>query len=203
MIGLMYLIAAVFYIWLMVVVVRFGWRVGGAKNGSRKRAAAYAFIGFLIVYLPLFWDHIPTLLMHRYYCSKDAGLTVYVSPEQWISDHQNEVDQLKIPFLEEINTGTIYKPGGWSGHLVNRKVLYLNKTEQVGWGRLYVNRSEARLVDANDSVLVKAIGYGYSEQLPSGGLRLWMKTGSCRTGNDYWASFSQIRNSLRLQGNSK
>lgn len=37
----------------------------------------------LVIYLPVFWDHIPTLLAHKYYCDKDAGFWAYKSAEQW------------------------------------------------------------------------------------------------------------------------
>lgn len=199
MIGLMYLIAAVFYFWLMFIAIRFGWRMGGTKNGSRKRAAAYAFIGFLIVYLPLFWDHIPTLLLHRYYCAKDAGLTVYLSPEQWLKEHSAELDQVRISSVQE-RVKTIQISDGWRRRMVNRKVAYDAKIEKAGIGSLYVNRSEVRLTDlTNDQPIVKRVGYSYSERFESGEYRLWMSTGLCKNVEENRIIFSQIWEALRLE----
>lgn len=41
----------------------------------------------LVMYLLVFWDHIPTLVAHKYYCDKYAGLTVYKTPEQWKAEN--------------------------------------------------------------------------------------------------------------------
>ena len=40
----------------------------------------------LFMYLIVFWDHIPTLIMHKYYCETEAGFWVYKTPEQWSSE---------------------------------------------------------------------------------------------------------------------
>jgi hypothetical protein len=202
MIGLMYLIAAVFYIGLMVVAVRFGWRMGGAKNGSRKRAAAYAFIGFLIVYLPLFWDHIPTLLLHRYYCAKDAGLTVYVSPEQWMKEHFDELDQARISSVQE-RVKTIQLPNGWRRSMANQKVAFETKNDSVGPSLIKINRSQVRLIDiSTQHALATYVGYSAGQPFESGGLRLWMNMGSCSS-SEVIGQLSVLHSKFELLGKTK
>jgi hypothetical protein len=37
----------------------------------------------------VFWDFIPTLVIHKYYCSNQAGFWVYKTPEKWKLDNPN------------------------------------------------------------------------------------------------------------------
>jgi len=37
----------------------------------------------LVMYLLVFWDHVPTLVAHKYYCGKEAGFTVYKTLDEW------------------------------------------------------------------------------------------------------------------------
>jgi hypothetical protein len=80
MIGLMLLGAGALYFGLMFFVMRGAWRAGRSEGGSVLQGLAFAFAGFLLVYLPIFWNHIPVLLEHRARCAKDAGFKVYVTP---------------------------------------------------------------------------------------------------------------------------
>jgi len=36
-----------------------------------------------VMYNLVFWDFIPTLFAHKYYCETEAGFWVYQTPEQW------------------------------------------------------------------------------------------------------------------------
>ena len=78
MLGLVVLVVMVLYLWLLVWATRRGWRWGIEKKGwaGHKRWLGAA-SGFLIVYLPVFWDFLPTVAVHQFYCAKDSGFWVY------------------------------------------------------------------------------------------------------------------------------
>lgn len=62
------------------------------KNG--KRAWLWGLSAALVMYLIPFWDWIPTVVMHRYYCATEAGFWVYKMPEQWVIENPGVLDSL-------------------------------------------------------------------------------------------------------------
>lgn len=83
MIGLIILIVGVIYLVALVVVTRASYRWAKNKGLSKAKCRFAAAGGFLVVYLPVFWDHIPTLIAHQYYCETEAGFWQYKTVEQW------------------------------------------------------------------------------------------------------------------------
>lgn len=127
MIGLMYVLAAAIYV--VVKAVGFAWRKGLA-SGSRKRAWAYGALAFLVVYLPVFWDYIPTLIAHRYYCAKDGGLHVYKDPRVWLAEQKGEIERLRVKAGGE-HVGKIL-PDGWErSYLVNKEVAFEIRQKRI------------------------------------------------------------------------
>lgn len=101
MIGLMLLGAGALYFGLMFFVMCWAWRAVRADGGSVLAASTFAFVGFLLVYLPVFWNHIPVLFAHRSMCAKDAGFKAYVTPEQWTAQNKNAIGQLTKQFVQK------------------------------------------------------------------------------------------------------
>lgn len=62
------------------------------KNG--KRAWVWGSSAALIMYLIPFWDWVPTVVMHRYYCATEAGFWVYKTPEQWMKENPGVMEAL-------------------------------------------------------------------------------------------------------------
>lgn len=60
--------------------------VGARKRGwSRNKSWLGAMYVFLLVYLPVFWDWIPTVVVHKYYCETEAGFWVYKTvDDRWL-----------------------------------------------------------------------------------------------------------------------
>jgi len=86
MIGLMYLLALLLYLALSIaVVVAIGrW----AKRSGKKRWAWMSGAG-VVMYLLVFWDLVPTIVMHRYLCSTYAGMTIHKTPEAWLAENRD------------------------------------------------------------------------------------------------------------------
>ena len=81
------LVVAVFVLYLLASIFFVRWvahRSRLAGRNPRYWGAGAA----LFMYLLVFWDHIPVLILHRYYCSKDAGFWIYQTVEEWASANQ-------------------------------------------------------------------------------------------------------------------
>ncbi len=184
MFGLVVLAGAALYLGLMFVTVRFAWRQGLASGGARRKAFCYAAVAFLIVYLPVFWDHIPTLAVHRYHCAKDAGFTAYVEAKNWHAENAKAVAMVnRLPSREREGAGQAVRTSdGFDRYAVFGGLVHADyRSVQVGWEGLPVWRSEHRISDAHTGeTLAKAVdyssGYGTTE-----GLRWWLRRSSCVT----------------------
>ena len=53
------------YLLLLIVSTAYGWRWAKRRGYSTVKRALCGLAGFLVVYLPLMWDLIPTELAHR------------------------------------------------------------------------------------------------------------------------------------------
>jgi hypothetical protein len=91
MMGLIILVVLGLYLALSAWVV---WgTVRWAKNTNRK-PWRWGLLAGLIMYLLVFWDHIPTLVAHKYYCDKYAGFTVHKTVEQWKQENPGVAEGL-------------------------------------------------------------------------------------------------------------
>ena len=91
MIGLAYL--AVGGVYLAITV----WLTKRAAQAAKRRGIAGWKWGLPVVvamYLLVFWDWIPTVIAHKYYCAKYAGFTVYKTMEQWKAENPGVADML-------------------------------------------------------------------------------------------------------------
>lgn len=113
MMGLMYLFAFIIYIVLFIGVVMGAIKVAKAKGKSKKLWGGMA---AFIMYNLVFWDFLPTLLLHQYYCKKEAGFWVYKTAEQWRKENPGVVvGSIKPPEGMELNdrgNGEMVMPDG-------------------------------------------------------------------------------------------
>jgi hypothetical protein len=180
MMGLLYLAAAAVYLTLMFFVVRWAWRKGRSGGGSMAKASAFAFVGFLAVYLPVFWNHIPTVLTHRSMCAKEAGFKALVPAEQWRAQHAAAVDAVRqLPRDKREKTSSEYQgPDGF------RRFTYFGgllandfKGEAFGGWGIEVDRTTFRIVDAATAeVLATSTDFRTGKQSD---LRFWLYRDGC------------------------
>ena len=95
MIGPLVLVVGAIYLALMLLATGAAYRWAANKGPSRPTRIIAAAVGFLFVYLPVFWDHIPTLVMHKYYCETEAGFWIYKTLEQWKLENPGVSDTLR------------------------------------------------------------------------------------------------------------
>ncbi|SRR5579885_201205 len=80
MIGLMIIGAFLLYLLVSLGVVL------AARNWARRTGRSptrWGWTAAIGMYLLVFWDWIPTVLAHKYYCATQAGFFVYKTLEQW------------------------------------------------------------------------------------------------------------------------
>lgn len=91
MMGLMVLIFFAVY-WLVSV-----WTVRKAlfwAKANNRKPWLWGGLAAFVMYNLVFWDLIPTLVMHKYYCSTQAGFWVYKTPEQWKAENPGVIETL-------------------------------------------------------------------------------------------------------------
>lgn len=103
----MFLIAIIFlllgFIFCMWVVSRILGRIGYATHGEKGRKIGrkapwmlvLVFIAYNIV------EYFYVRFQVQYLCKKEAGVFVYVTPEQWKEENKDELDQIVIYDYEE------------------------------------------------------------------------------------------------------
>jgi hypothetical protein len=180
MLGLMYLGAAALYLALMFFVVLWAWRIGRANGGSRLKGAGFGLVGFLVVYLPVFWNLVPTVLVHRHYCEKDAGFFVQMPADQWHATHESEVELINklSRNLREATSPTTLLPGG-SGRSTHFNGLLASdfKSERLSTWSVDLRRLTWRTVDARTgAVLATVVDY---QTGPAPDMRFWVRRPSC------------------------
>ncbi len=117
MIGLVYL--AVFVVYLLVAL----WLINVAVRFARVRGIAGWKFGVpmaIVMYLLVFWDHIPTMLVHDYECRNKAGLVVFKTPEQWKAENLADSSRVR-PYIGYAN---FQRPDGTHGYWLNDRFTY-------------------------------------------------------------------------------
>lgn len=110
MTGLIFLIIGSLYFLLSV------WFVSLAVKAARKRGASgrkWGLIVGLMMYLLVFWDQVPTFLVHKYYCNKYADFNVYQNLDEWKGENSASVELLDVK-LEPDSTSINGKLKYWT-----------------------------------------------------------------------------------------
>jgi hypothetical protein len=189
MFGLMILGATALYLALMFFVVRWAWRKGRANDGSLIKASTFAVAGFLVVYLPVFWNHIPIVLAHRSMCAKDAGLKVHKSAKQWISENRDRLGSLQGIDLDKPTSSRQLANGVARTEYFSGLLASESKTEQQLLYGVPLHRIEFRVIDVvTNEVLTTDVNYqvGTREDI-----RLWLAGQSCYEQGDKQSPWNQ------------
>jgi hypothetical protein len=179
MLGLLVIGLFVLYLAIFVVVVR--WAVRAAK---RRGIAGWkwGFPAALMMYLIVFWDHIPTILLYEHYCQSQAGFWLYKTPEQWMAENPSEAKKIEdapIP-NEELDAN-----GRWVRRYLNSRFALTRREWRspilpVGIAELVIVDTETGKAMAKESRVDSGVG-----SLGQGGkdwrvVKFWLRpTRSC------------------------
>ena len=167
------------YLFLLVWATRRGWRWAQDRGWEGRKRWLGAAYGFLIVYLPVFWDWIPTVVAHHYYCSTESGFWVYKTPEQWKQENPGVMETLvedkHSPFMrngdDENHTDT---------QIINQRFRWITEKRRMVF-LLPAYEWKREILDANNGeVIARHIDFSSGKGRDS--LKFWVNTESCSDG---------------------
>lgn len=179
---LLVLIALAFVV-VITVAVAYAARTGRSKW-------RWALAGFLLVYLPIFWDWIPTVVAHKYYCATEAGFWVYKTLEQWKQENPGVAETLVA------NKGDPHK---FEGDMNNYTTTHFQNSHfnliVRHNGKFLFNRwrHEQEVVDTKTGeVLARYIDFSTSQerrQAGWSGWKFWLDSRDCTGGREQASNF--------------
>lgn len=204
MFGLAYLVAFGLYLLISIGVVR--WAVNYArKNG--KSAKRWGWGAAFIMYSIVFWDWLPTVAVHQYYCAKDSGFWVYKTIDQWKAENPGGME------------GLVANKGAQSsrqGDMENYADTYFLNS-RFNWvvkhnGRFLFNRwrHEQEVVDTmTNAVLARYVDFSTSQERQQAGWsgwKLWLANRHCSGGEmnkSKLLHFADGAENINIQGGKK
>ena len=148
------------------------------KNGkSAKRWGAGA---ALVMFLIPFWDWLPTVAAHKYYCETQAGFWVYKTPEQWKKENPGIAETLvsnRGQVRDYLENGDSYTR---TSHM-NQRFIYVGKrSKQLLFNRW---RHEQEIIDSKtNEIIARELDFSTSQQpLQAGwsGWKFWLYKERC------------------------
>lgn len=205
MFGLAYLVFFAVYLLMSIAAVRGA--IGYArKNG--KSAKRWGWGLAFVMYSLVFWDWIPTVAVHQYYCAKDSGFWVYKTLDQWKTENPGVMEGL----VSQNRHPGAFSPS-WPSQGELRKdghelisTDFINDRFNVVVSRRDVSifpivRSENTLIDIKKyEVVGRYVGFS-SYDKKWGGLKFWTSINNCAGGRDQRINFGKFY--LQFQGVEK
>lgn len=96
--GLVVILVIQLYILISLGIV--AWAVSYAKKND-KSAIIWGLSAAFVMYLIPFWDWLPSVMTHKYYCSTNSGFFVYKSIEKWEEENPGTLKNLSKTHLPE------------------------------------------------------------------------------------------------------
>lgn len=185
MFGLAYLLAFALYLLISIGVVR--WAIRYARDNGRS-AKRWGWGAAFVMYSLVFWDWLPTVATHQYYCAKDSGFWVYKTVDQWKAENPGVMEGLVATRGEPSR----YKQfddghGKTDTYFLNERFNWV-VTQQDMLGLFPVIRTEREVKDIKkNEVLARYIDFASGNSVkntvgPPGPLKFWLSNQHCRGG---------------------
>ena len=193
------LFLAVLFFLLIYLAVSIGVVRVAAKWAKKRNRRPWLWGGLaaFVMYNLVFWDWIPTLVAHKYYCATEAGFWVYKTPEQWKQENPG--------VFETLTTQRVWpskRVGGMDKYVststINQRFDYVTKKN----GPFFLNlwRHDQAILDSKSGkVLAQQIDFSTGNGNIGGEmeLRFWIHSNNCAGGRDNAISFVKFVNQLR------
>lgn len=166
-----------------------------AKHGRSKWR--WGIGAFLLVYLPIFWDWIPTVVAHKYYCEKDSGFWVYKTLEQWKAENPGVMETLttqRVRPHQHVGDMRNYV----STSTVNQRFDYVNKKSGPFLFGVWQHNQE--IIDSKTgTVLARQVDFSTGNGNVGGEpeLKFWVHSDNCFGGRDRAISFVKFFNQFK------
>lgn len=158
-----------FSVWVIRRAIRYA-----RENG--KSAKRWGWGAALVMYSLVFWDWIPTVAVHQYYCAKDSGFWVYKTLDQWKAENPGIAKTLvanKEPVVIQ------------NAYVLNQRFNWVVKQERY-FPLNYMMREEQQVVDSKTGeMLARYVDYSTShERRQAGwsGWKMWLDSPHCSSG---------------------
>lgn len=185
MIGLMVLLFFAIYLAVSFWITKLA-AAWAKKNG--RRSWLWGGLAAFLMYNLVFWDFIPTLVAHNYYCETEAGFRVFKTPEQWRRDNPGIAAEEVKPLGKSLHEMP-YRPlhaGSTKVVLkINNRIYLDSNYEKNIIAILPVHRLTSFVADARDEQrLAMLVTYqsGYGNPMTGGdlrGLKRWLSRNNC------------------------
>jgi hypothetical protein len=162
--------------------------VAGAISYAKKNGKSIKKWGWgaaLVMYLIPFWDWLPTVATHQFYCAKDAGFWVYKTLDQWKAENPGVMETLMA------NKGY---PSSHEGDMANYSTTnFLNSRFNLvvkHQGPFFLHRwlREDTLIDTKtNETLARYVDFSTSQerrQAGWSGWKFWLDSRNCIGGLD-------------------
>jgi hypothetical protein len=170
-----------------VVVMAVAWTYA-ARTGRRKWRWALA--GFLVVFLSIFWDWIPTVVAHQYHCATEAGFWVYKTVDQWKKENPGVMETLVA------NKGA---PSAHGAYILNQRFNWTIKEDRF-FPLNHMIRQEQQVVDSKTGeVLARYVDFSTSHeprQAGWSGWKFWLDSRHCIGGGQNQDALRNFRNNF-------
>ena len=187
MFGLMYLLAFGGYSLISLGVVR--WAIRYARNNGRS-AKRWGWGAALVMYLIPFWDWLPTIALHQYYCAAESGFWVYKTQDQWKQENPWILETLVVnkPNIQRVgddenNTAT---------QNLNQRFFWTTEKQHLAvFFPIYQWKDE--LVDnKNNEVIARLVNFSSGEDRES--LKFWLWYPYCINGQNLTFEMNKFAN---------
>lgn len=164
------------------------WAIRCARRNGRS-AKRWGWSVALVMYLIPFWDWLPTVATHQFYCATEGGFWVYKTPDQWKMENpgvmETLVDNSPAPYGQAPNWPT----ENWRSKkiaAINQRfgMLYKNHLSSSEERELFLHvwRWQNELVDKKTGeVLARNVDFSTGNGFIGGEpeLRLWLHSDGC------------------------
>ncbi|MDD2932249.1 MAG: hypothetical protein PHO76_00010 [Methylotenera sp.] len=195
MMGLMLLIFFAVYLFISILVTK---KAAGWAKANNKKPWVWGGLTAFVMYNLVFWDWIPTLVMHKYYCDTQAGFFVYKTPEQWVKDNPELTNEDLKTYGELVRWGSgVHKPN-WQfpfkqfennpnrrATMINSRIYLGSEFDKSTFNVLPITKITAFIADTkNDERIAQQItfGSGYGSPMTTGGIqgfKGWIANSTC------------------------
>jgi hypothetical protein len=186
MFGLMVLLAFVVYLLISIGVVKWAVRYARKHDRSAKR---WGWSAALVMYLIPFWDWLPTVATHQYYCATESGFWVYKTLDQWKQENPGVMEG-----LHQILQPNQRMPYGDLSILDERFAIETHRRKPVPF--LSTSISQRLLVDRKTGDLLAKgvdVGSGIGNMATGGGMKFWLNQKPC-IAQGIWELSTEIQN---------
>ena len=174
--GVVILLVVLAYLAVLIGAPIIGYRLAARSGWQKSRRWLVAVVVFLAIFLPMFWDWVPTALLHSHYCGKYGGLTVAKTAEQWVQDNPGVAETLKKP-SKPLQTGAWPK----YSRVLNQRMRLETESSEMAFG---LRQSERRVVDQKTGeTLVRLVDFSTGQSIRAFShfrdIKIWMHLESC------------------------